>query len=1153
MFSCSENSNTLFTLVDPDDSGVDFVNKIFEDEKFNIIEVEHIYNGGGVSIGDFNNDGLADIFFTGNMVANKLYLNRGDLKFEDISAFAGIEGIDKWKSGSAVVDINGDGLLDIYVCTTLTGTDSIRRNMLFVNQGFNEMGVPKFIDEAKQYGIDYSGFSTNAAFLDYDLDGDLDLYILTDFKEPGIPLTYRKKLNDGSSINTDKLFQNLGTGKFTDVSNEAGILCEGYGLGLAICDVNQDGFPDIYVSNDYISNDVLYVNQRNGTFLNQIDSYIKHQAKFSMGCDIGDINNDGLLDIITLDMLPENNFRRKTVISSAGYTSYINDQKFGYTHQYVRNVLQLNNGNGTFSEVGQLAGVYQTEWSWSPLFADFDNDGYKDLVVTNGFPKDITDRDFISFREKVHGLASTTDILKEIPSVLVPNYAFKNNGDLTFSNVTTQWGMNQPSFSSGAAYGDLDNDGDLDYVVSNINSVASIYENKLSESQKELKNNYLRIKLTGRKGNSSALGSTIKIFYDSGKVQFIEHNIYRGYISTVEDMVHFGLGKTLKVDSVRLEWPNNLSQTILNPEVNSILVVNINDSKSFLKNSQEMNYDFLNVPSKMSGILYRHNEADKIDFNLQRTIPHKFSQQGPGLTVGDVNNDGLEDFIVGGSANEPVALYLQTAKSTFIEKQLFNKIEELTGLLLFDLDGDHDLDLYTVSGSIEFEPGGPNYLDKVYLNDGNGNFKYNDSLSPKNYFSGSCVRAADFDSDGDLDLFVGGRIKPGQYPLAGESQLLLNEKGILKDATDSLSFDLKRIGMVTDAIWTDYNNDGKVDLVVVGEFMPVTIFKNMGNKFEKLSVTGLDDFKGWFNSISQGDFDKDGDVDFVVGNLGLNNNYNVSLKRPAIVHAKDFDGNGSIDAVLSCYTRADDGSMKLFPVHFWEDLNTQSPFFRKKFDFYKEYASTTTESFFSPTDLQNATILEATSLHSAYVENKGDGSFVVKPFDNLVQTAPVNGLIVDDFNDDSILDILMVGNDYSYEPNAGQFDAFTGLFLSGTGDGNFNIHESRKSGFFVNGDAKALVRLSGKDKDFIIASQNRDSLKVFTPINVKRAFVIKPQPLDAWAILKFADGKKQKIEFYYGAGYLSQSTRNVNVPKGVIEIEIFNSKGESRKIVPDGF
>ncbi|MBL7857101.1 MAG: VCBS repeat-containing protein [Cyclobacteriaceae bacterium] len=1152
---CGTDGEKLFQLIDSSDSGIKFINKIYEDEEHvNIIALEYVYNGGGVSIGDFNNDGLNDIFFTGNMVANKLYLNQGDLKFKDVSKQSGTEAFNKWKSGSAVVDINNDGWLDIYVCATISGDDDVRRNMLFENQGLNEEGDPVFIDKAKQYGIDYSGFSSNAAFFDFDNDGDLDLYILTNYRQKGVPVTYRPKINDGSSLTSDRLYRNNGNGTFTDVSKEMGVLCEGYGLGLAFFDVNKDGWLDIYAGNDYISNDLLYINQGNGKFQNEIDNLIKHQSKFSMGNDVADINNDGYLDLITVDMLPESNFRKKTVISSAGYTTYINDRRYGYAHQHVRNMLQLNNGNGSFSEIGQLTGVYQTEWSWSPLFADFDNDGLKDLIITNGFPRDITDRDFISFREKVHGLASTKDLLKELPSVLVPNYVYKNNGDLTFTNVTKEWGMDQPSFSSGAAYADLDNDGDLDYVVNNIDQLASLYENKLySHSSKSTSStNYLRLKLIGSTGNTSGLGTKITLYHSGGKIQYTEHNIYRGYISTVEDVVHFGLGQVTSIDSVLIEWLGGKHQTLKSVSSNQVLVIKESDAiQSSRPSAENEPAIFEKVSHRTSGIVYQHVEPDRIDFNVQRTLPHKFSQQGPGIAVGDVNGDKLEDFIVGGAATQPITLFLQQKNGKFLERKITDeKPEEDNGILLFDADSDGDLDLYAVSGSYEFEPGSQNYQDRLYLNDGRGNFKLSTNAVPAARASGSCVRAADFDQDGDLDLFVGGRVTPGKYPFSEQSFLFQNTSGVFTDVTEQWSTDLRNIGIVSDAIWSDYDNDGKTDLIVVGEYMTVTFFKNTGSSFEKNTASGIENYFGWFNSIQAGDFDSDGDMDYVAGNLGLNHYYNTSMTQPLTVWAKDFDGNGSIDAILSCYAKADDGTLKSYPIHFWEDLNSQSPLFRRKFSLYKDFAKVTTESFFTPAELKDALHLKATYMATCYIENLGSGKFKINEFPNLVQVAPVNGIQVDDVNEDGHLDIIMVGNDYSYEPNTGQFDAFTGLVLLGDGKGNFNVLPSVTSGFFVNGDSKGLVRLRGVHNDLFIATQNKDSVSVFRKSFQEKLEVLTPTSLDTRAEFYYTDGRKQRVEFYYGSGYLSQSTRRIRIPAGVQKITVFDSKGDTRTVIP---
>ncbi|MEZ4824812.1 MAG: VCBS repeat-containing protein [Bacteroidia bacterium] len=1149
---CEQKNTGLFRLLSPGESGIKFSNDIIESNELNIINIEYLYNGGGVAAGDFNNDGLSDLFFTGNIVPNRVFLNQGNLKFKDISSYSDIGGNNKWKSGVALVDINSDGWLDIYVCASILLDSVARENMLFVNQGLNEDGIPTFKDEAANYGINDNSFTSNAAFFDYDRDGDLDLYLLVNSKQHGVPIVYRPKVNDGTSTNTDRLYRNNGNGTFTNVSGEAGIRYEGYGLGLAIFDVNNDGWQDIYVGNDYLSNDVLYINHE-GKFENEIDSMIRHQSRFSMGNDIADINNDGLADIITLDMLPEKNLRQKTVISGPRYISYINDKRLGYTHQFTRNMLQINNGNGGFSEIGQLAGVYQTEWSWSPLFADFDNDGYRDLIVTNGFPRDITDKDFINFRKEVGNFAGLQYLLEEIPSVKVPNYAFKNNGDLSFRDVSKEWGFTNPSFSNGAAFADLDNDGDLDYVVNNINDPVSVYENTLySKKSKEIvAANYLRLRLNGPEYNRSGLGTKITIIYANGKRQFHEHNIYRGYISTVEDFVHFGLGSETQADTLIVYWPDGKTQRITAVKANQLLEVAYTDSENqgdVFSSAASFPPLLEEITGKLN-ITYRQPDYDQVDFNTQRTIPHKFSENGPGLAVADVNGDGREDFCAGGFAKVAPTLFIQQPNGQFAEKPMFGgeKINIDEGLLFFDSDNDGDQDLYIVSGGFQYAENSQEYRHRFYRNDGKGNFRLDSLAIPDIRTSGSSARAADFDQDGDLDLFIGGRVIPARYPYPAESVILRNQGGKFEDVTDAVCPALRTAGMISDAIWSDVDNDNFPDLVLAGEFMPIRIYKNDGQKLTLMTDTGLEDYTGWWRSIAGGDFDNDGDIDYIAGNLGRNNHYNVSMTQPLKVFASDFDKNQSVDAILACYFRMDDDSFRLCPVHFWEDLYAQSPRFRDRFTDFADYGQATMDSVLTPDELKEALILEARYLQTSYIENLSNGKFRVTPLPVNAQFAPVNGIVVADVNADNQLDFMLVGNDYGNEVFAGTYDAFQGLIFTGNGKGEFTMQTMGKN--TVDKDARAFVRLDVGGQEGFVVSQNKDVLKVFATANNPSPKVLKPGPLDFYAEIMLADGKTRKIEFYYGSGFLSQSTRKVWLPADTRKVMIYDSKGQGREMV----
>lgn len=1156
--SCHREPRTLFRLLEENYTGIHFANTIEESDTFNILTEEYIYNGGGVGVADFNNDGLQDLFFTGNMVSNRLYVNKGELRFEDITDKANLNTKGTWSSGVAVADVNGDGLVDIYVCATMLPDASKRHNLLYINQGTDSKGVPTFTEQAADYGLDDDSYSMMAGFFDYDKDGDLDVYILVNQRLTGVPTNYRKKMEDGSSPNNDKLYRNNGDNTFTDVSAEAGINIEGFGLGLSIADFNNDGWQDLYISNDFLSNDVLYINNQDGTFTNRSRQFISHQSQFSMGNDAADVNNDGLSDIITLDMLPETNHRKKTTIGGTSYQTYINNEKYGYEYQYVRNMLHINRGlqGGVgFSEVGQLAGIYQTEWSWSPLFADFDNDGRRDLVVTNGFPRDITDKDFAKFRAEVSNLAGPELMVDSIPVIRISNYAYRNNGDLTFTDVSKEWGFDHPCFSNGAAFADLDNDGDLDYVINNINDPAFVYENTLySPSSRPDSVHYLMVKLKGPKVNPTGLGAKVMIM-GKGKEQFHDHNVYRGYLSSVYPVIHFGLGKDALVDTLMVLWPDGKGQVITNVDADQQIEVSYQDAVSqppVLFNTNASNR-FLNEVSNQRGLAYRHDEADKIDYNYQRTLPHKFSQAGPGVAVGDVNGDGLEDIVLGGSALNPTTIFLQDTQGRFTRNDRAfsdeNKVNEDQGLLLFDADGDGDLDLYAVSGSMEYLESAPQYQDRLYTNNGRGKFTFAPDALPELRTSGSCVRAADFDGDGDLDLFVGGRVVPLKYPFPPESFLLRNDDGRFTDITASFSPDLSRVGMVTDALWSDVDNDGDADLIVVGEFMSPTLFINTGQILRRAENTGLENYRGWWNSITAADFDHDGDIDYVVGNYGLNNSYCATPEYPLEVFAKDFDNNGSVDAILACYLKEslqNPEGKKLYPVHFWDELISQSPKYRRRFASYDEYGRTTMAALMAKEDTSGMVKLNANFMESAYVENLGNFQFRVSALPMVAQVAPVNGMAVEDIDRDGNSDLLLIGNDFGNEVFVGKMDAFTGLVLLGDGAGNFRPVNSAASGFHVSGDAKALAKLVAADGDILfVATQNKDSLRVFEQPKDNSTWFT-PRATDAWAELVYQDGRKEKVELRYGAGYLSQSTRRLRIPNDVTQVTVFDSQGNSR-------
>jgi hypothetical protein len=1175
-FSCKQK-DSLFQQVTPGQSGIRFSNRITEKDSINPIDLTNIYNGGGVGIGDFNNDGLQDVYFTGNQVANKLYINKGNFQFEDVTEKAGVNGNGKWCRGASVIDINNDGLEDLYVSTSILNDPHRRENLLYINQGADKSGVPHFKEMAAEYGLNDTTHTTMAAFFDYDNDGDLDVYLtVNEIIKANNPSVFHPKIKDGSYPSTGRLYRSdwdsiLKHPVYKNVSKEAGITIEGLGHGVNIADFNRDGWKDIFVTNDFNSNDLLYINNHDGTFTDKASSYFKHTSANGMGQDVIDINNDGLSDVIELDMNPEDNYRKKMMLNANSYQTYQNSDYFGYQYQYVRNTLQLNqgprmNGNDSigdpiFSDIGFFSGISETDWSWCPLVTDFDNDGFRDIIITNGYPKDITDHDFITFRREAAAVATKEMVLSQIPEVKLHNYAFRNNGNLTFNNTTSEWGLATPSFSNGAAYADLDNDGDMDIIVNNINDSAFVYRNTLMDGR-EKRQHYLTIKLNGSSTNRDGFGTWIEIFYQN-KMQAYEQTPYRGYLSTIDIRPHFGLGPVTQLDSVVIKWPEGKKQVLNKIPADQLLTVNIKDA--------DKSYDWI-TPAKTTDNLftdvtdsiklqYRDQSRDFVDFNIQKLLPHKFTEYGPALASGDIDGDGLDDIIAGGSIGKSAVILIQNGDGSFLQKNLLTDSASISskmlhdeGIALFDADGDGDLDLYIASGGYEGQANTQAYEDRFYINDGKGGFTISNTAFPQNFTSKSCVRVADYDQDGDLDLFIAGRVEPSAYPKPVSCFIYRNDSkdGVLKfsDVTKSVAPFLNKIGLICDAVWTDFDNDGWQDLLLAGEWMPLTFIKNDKGKFINVtSSAGVEDKKGWWTSILPGDFDNDGDIDYVVGNLGLNSFLKASDKYPVGIYAKDFDNNGSFDAIPALYLPASqaDTVKKEFPMHLRDDLVKQIISFRSKFQNYKSYANATFDKMFTEKEMEGVLKLQANYFSNSYLRNDGNGKFELIALPLSTQFSCMNGMLSEDFDGDGNLDILAAGNDYGTDVSIGRYDACNGIYLKGDGKGNFTTLSVLQSGWFVPGNAKAIVKLNnGNGKYKIAVSQNKDKMRLF---EVKKDFkLVNLQPLDVSAIIKYKNGKVQRRELNYGASFLSQSGRFINTDSTMSSVIIKDSKGRERVV-----
>ena len=1077
------NSETLFSEMPSSVTGIEFVNQLEFNQEFNIYTYRNFYNGGGVALGDVNNDGLIDIYFTANMDQDRLYLNRGNWQFEDVTEKAQVSGKRAWSTGVSMADVNGDGWLDIYVCNSGQVKGDDRENELYINQKdgtFKEM--------AQEYGIADPGYSTHAAFFDYDKDGDLDLYLLNNSFQAIGSFNLRKQVrNTRDPLGGHKFFRNDGE-KFVDISAQAGIYGSiiGFGLGVTVGDVNQDGWQDIYVSNDFFERDYLYINNQKGGFTEVLEQSMRSISAASMGADMADINNDGLPDIFVTDMLPGTDRRLKTKTTFDNWDRYRYNLENGYWHQFTRNMLQINNGDGTFSDVGRLAGVEATDWSWGALFMDMDNDGLKDIFVANGIYQDLTDQDYVSFiadEQTKRSIISRNGVnfkalVDSIPVEPIPNYAFQNQGNLQFSNQAVQWGLGKPSHSNGSAYGDLDNDGDLDLVTNNVNMPAFVYRNNAEKILKD--HHYLKFELQGENKNTNALGARITLKYQ-GKLQYLEHMPMRGFQSTMDPRPNFGTGKTKIIDTVLVDWPNGKRTLLTNVAADQTL--KLKQAEASLSSPTPMPPGaklFRELPV-LNGVNYRHQENTFIDFDRDRLLYLMMSTEGPKIEKGDINRDGREDFYIGGAKDTPGKLFVQNPDGSFrsTNEALFvaDAICEDQDALFFDADRDGDQDLYVCSGGNEFASSSTALIDRLYINDGKGNFSKSPQILPTfNFEPTSCVDAADYDQDGDLDLFVGVRFAPLVYGVPMNGYILNNDgRGNFRDVSAQIAPMLQKLGMIKDAIWSDFDGDKDPDLIIVGEWMPIKMLRNDRGEFTDITEqVGLSASAGWWNCIESGDFDGDGDPDFVIGNHGLNSRFRASAEHPVIMHVNDFDQNGTAEQVISVFS-----GEATYPLLLRHDLVGQLPQLKKKYLKYRDFAEQRVEDIFTFAQLQNALKYEAKEMRTCVLINEGKGKFTLKPLPVEAQISPNMGLMIRDFDRDGHPDIILGGNLYGVKPEIGRFDSSYGLFLKGDGKNNFVPVQTRHSGLRLEGEIRDFQVIKVKNKEVLLVARNNEAMQLF--------------------------------------------------------------------------